>query len=90
MGCGLLPSRLLTRSINMLKTLVPVILFDNTYYGICIFVCIPILFNNECVNCIPEINVNTNVLLPFGVCTGVFLRIGIVIGHVVVINIVSH
>lgn len=32
----------------MLITLVPVILFDNAYYGICIFVCIPILFNSVC------------------------------------------
>lgn len=55
----------------MLITLVPVILFDNAYYGICIFVCIPVLFNSECVNCIHEINVNTNVSLPYGLCTEV-------------------
>ena len=66
----------------MLITLVPVILFDNAYYGICIFVCIPILFNSECVNCIHEINVNTNVSLPYGLCTDIFIRTGIFICHV--------
>lgn len=67
----------------MLITLVPVILFDNAYYGICIFVCIPILFNSECVNCIHEINVNTNVSLLYGLCTGVFIRTGTLICRVV-------
>lgn len=60
----------------MLITLVPVILFDNAYYSMCIFVCIPILFSSECVNCIHEINVNTNVSLLYGLCTGVFMRTG--------------
>lgn len=65
MGCSLLTSLFRTGPfITMLITLVPVILFDNAYYGVCIFVCIPILFNSECVYCIHEINVNTNVLLP--------------------------
>lgn len=64
MGCSLLTSLFRTGPfITMLITLVPVILFDNAY-GICIFVCIPILFNSECVYCIHKINVNTNVLLP--------------------------
>lgn len=51
----------------------PVILFDNAYYGICTFVCIPVLFNNECVKSIHEINVNTNVL---DVCMGIFTKMG--------------
>lgn len=58
----------------MLITLVPVILFDNAYYDICIFVCIPVLFKNECVNCIHEINVNTNVSLPYGLCTDFYMN----------------
>ena len=58
----------------MLITLVPVILFDHAYYGFCIVVCIPVLFSSECVNCIHEINVNTNVSLLYGLCTGVFIR----------------
>lgn len=68
----------------MLITLVPVILFDNAYCGICIFVCILILFNSECVNCIHKINVNTNVLLPYGLC--VFIKMEILFYHVVIIH----
>lgn len=69
----------------MLITLVPVLLFDNAYYGICVFVCIPVLFSSVCVNCTHEINVNTNnVSLPYGLCTGFFLRTGIYVCHMVV------
>ena len=38
----------------------PALLADTAHYGICTFVCIPILFSNECVNSRHEINVNTN------------------------------
>lgn len=47
----------------------PALLADTAHYGICTFVCIPILFSNECVNSRHEINVNTN---GFGVCPGIF------------------
>lgn len=51
----------------------PVLLADTAQYGVCTFVCIPVLFSSECVNSRREINVNTN---GFGVYTGICTTVG--------------